>query len=146
MRTSPLRARQSDVHTAQGASYSGYGNIFHFRVLQIRYLVGDTRTSMTSEQTIYVPLYQPDKLSLSVSKPTYDIYVGNEDLLTLSYLNKGRADASNVKVEIVSDTAVQTRDRSTTTPISAERLPSPGIPLFRQQNPEIPWREAPEIF
>lgn len=69
------------------------------------YLVGDTRTSMTSEQTIYVPLYQPDKLSLSVSKPTYDIYVGNEVYITLSYMNKGRADASNVKVEIVSDTS-----------------------------------------
>ena len=69
------------------------------------YLVGDTRTSMTSEQTIYVPLYQPDKLTLSVSKPTYDIYVGNEVYITLSYMNKGRADASNVKVEIVSDTS-----------------------------------------
>lgn len=66
------------------------------------YLVGDTRTSMTSEQTIYVPLYQPDKLTLSVSKPTYDIYVGNEVYITLSYMNKGRADASNVKVEVVS--------------------------------------------
>lgn len=68
------------------------------------YLVGDTRTSMTSEQTIYVPLYQPDKLSLSVSKPTYDIYVGNEVYITLSYMNKGRADASNVKVEVVNAT------------------------------------------
>ncbi len=66
------------------------------------YLVGDTRTSMTSEQTIYVPLYQPDKLTLSVSNPTYDIYVGNEVYITLSYMNKGRADASNVKVEVVS--------------------------------------------
>ncbi|MBP1579333.1 MAG: hypothetical protein J6B57_04510 [Oscillospiraceae bacterium] len=66
------------------------------------YIVGDTRTSTTSEQTIYVPLYQPDKLSLSVSKPTYDIYVGNEVYITLSYMNKGRADASNVKVEVVS--------------------------------------------
>lgn len=65
------------------------------------YIAGETRTSMTSEQTIYVPLYQPDKLTLSVSKPTYDIYVGNEVYITLSYMNKGRADASNVKVEIV---------------------------------------------
>lgn len=65
------------------------------------YIVGDTRSSMTSEQTIFVPLYQPDKLSLSVSKPTYDIYVGNEVYITLSYMNKGRADASNVKVEVV---------------------------------------------
>lgn len=65
------------------------------------YVVGDARTTMTSEQNIYIPLYQPDKLTLSVSKPTYDVYVGNEVYITLSYMNKGRADASNVKAEIV---------------------------------------------
>lgn len=65
------------------------------------YVVGDTRTTMTSDQNIYIPLYQPDKLTLSVSKPTYDVYVGNEVYITLSYMNKGRADASNVKAEIV---------------------------------------------
>lgn len=65
------------------------------------YVVNDTRTTMTSEQSIFIPLYQPDKLTLSVSKPTYDVYVGNEVYITLSYMNKGRADASNVKAEIV---------------------------------------------
>ena len=72
------------------------------------YLVGDSRTTMTTEQTIYVPLYQPDKMTFSISKPTYDIYSGNEVYLTLSYLNKGRADAANVKVEIVTDTSGNT--------------------------------------
>lgn len=66
------------------------------------YMVGDTRNTMTSEQSIYVPLYQPDKMTFSVSKPTYDIYTGNEVYLTLSYINKGRADAANVKVELTS--------------------------------------------
>ncbi len=65
------------------------------------YVVNDTRTTLTSDQTIYIPLYQPDKLTLSVSTPTYDVYVGNEVYITLSYMNKGRADASNVKAEIV---------------------------------------------
>lgn len=64
------------------------------------YLTGDTRNTMTSEQSIYVPLYQPDKMTFSVSKPTYDIYTGNEVYLTLSYMNKGRSDAANVKVEL----------------------------------------------
>lgn len=66
------------------------------------YMVGDTRNTMTSEQSIYVPLYQPDKMTFSVSKPTYDVYTGNEVYLTLSYMNKGRSDAANVKAELVS--------------------------------------------
>ncbi len=69
------------------------------------YLSGDTRNTITSEQSIFVPIYQPDKMTFSVSKPTYDIYTGNEVYLTLSYMNKGRADAANVKVELVSDTS-----------------------------------------
>lgn len=69
------------------------------------YVVKDTRTTLTSEQTIFVPLYQPDKMTFSVSKPTYDIYVGNEVYLTLSYMNKGRSDAANVKVELVSQSS-----------------------------------------
>lgn len=69
------------------------------------YLTGDTRNTMTSEQSIYVPLYQPDKMTFSVSKPTYDIYTGNEVYLTLSYMNKGRSDAANVKVELTSSSS-----------------------------------------
>ena len=66
------------------------------------YVTGETRNTMNSEQSIYVPLYQPDKMTFSVSKPTYDVYTGNEVYLTLSYMNKGRSDAANVKVELVS--------------------------------------------
>lgn len=65
------------------------------------YVTGDTRTTATSEQQIFIPLYQPDKMTFSVSKPSYDVYTYNEVYLTLSYQNKGRADASNVKVEVV---------------------------------------------
>lgn len=66
------------------------------------YVAGESRVTTTSEQSIFVPIYQPDKMTFSVSKPTYDIYSGNEVYLTLSYINKGRADAANVKVEITS--------------------------------------------
>lgn len=69
------------------------------------YMVGDTRTTTTSEQAIYIPVYQPDKMTFSVSKPTYDVYTGNEVYLTLSYMNKGRSDAANVKVELVSSSS-----------------------------------------
>ena len=74
------------------------------------YIVGETRNTMTTEQNIYVPLYQPDKMSFSISQPTYDIYTGYEVYLTLSYLNKGRADAANVKVEIVTDMGTDNSD------------------------------------
>lgn len=69
------------------------------------YIAGESRVTTTSEQSIFVPIYQPDKMTFSVSKPTYDIYSGNEVYLTLSYINKGRADAANVKVEITSSSS-----------------------------------------
>lgn len=67
------------------------------------YVSGGNRNTVTTEQMIYIPLYQPDKMTFSVSQPTYEIYAGNEVYITLSYMNKGRADASNVKAEIVGD-------------------------------------------
>lgn len=75
------------------------------------YLSGENRNSVTSEQTIFIPLYQPDKMTFSVNKPSYDIYVGNEAYITLSYLNKGRSDASNVKAELVGDVAALTTEK-----------------------------------
>lgn len=75
------------------------------------YIVGELRTTVNSEQTIYVPLYQPDKMSFSVTQPTYDIYAGNEVYITLSYLNKGRADAANMKAEIVGDIAALSTEK-----------------------------------
>lgn len=67
------------------------------------YLTGGTRNTITSEQTLYIPVYQPDKMTFSVTQPNYDVYAGNEVYITLSYLNKGRSDAANVKAELVGD-------------------------------------------
>lgn len=67
------------------------------------YLDGDQRNTVTSEQTVFVPVYQPDKITFDVSVPTYSVYAGNEVYITTSYLNKGRCDISNVKAEIVGD-------------------------------------------
>lgn len=67
------------------------------------YLTGGNRNTVTSDQTIYIPIYQPDKMTFSVNTPTYELYAGNEVYITLSYLNKGRAEASNVKAELIGD-------------------------------------------
>ncbi len=75
------------------------------------YLTGDTRNTVTTEQTIYIPVFQPDKMTFSINQPTYEIYAGNEVYLTLSYLNKGRADAANVKAEIVGDIPALTTEK-----------------------------------
>lgn len=67
------------------------------------YMDGSQRNTMTTSQTIYIPVYQPDKMSFDVSAPTYSVYAGNEVYITTSYLNKGRSDIANVKAEIVGD-------------------------------------------
>lgn len=75
------------------------------------YVTDDTRNTVTSDQTLYIPLYQPDKMTFSVNVPTYDIYAGNEVYITLSYLNKGRADAANVKAELVGDVSALSTEK-----------------------------------
>lgn len=67
------------------------------------YLDGSQRNTATSEQTIFIPVYQPDKMTFDVNVPTWTVYTGNEVYITTSYLNKGRCDISNVKAEIVGD-------------------------------------------
>jgi hypothetical protein len=67
------------------------------------YLDGENRNTVSTEQTIFIPVYQPDKMTFDVSVPTYSVYAGNEVYITTSYMNKGRSDISNVKAEIVGD-------------------------------------------
>lgn len=67
------------------------------------YMDGTQRNTQTTSQTIYIPVYQPDKMSFDVNVPTYSVYAGNEVYITTSYLNKGRSDIANVKAELVGD-------------------------------------------
>ena len=67
------------------------------------YLEGGNRTTTTCEQTIFVPVYQPDKMTFSVQTPTGQVFAGNEAYINVSYMNKGRCDISNVKAEIIGD-------------------------------------------
>lgn len=71
--------------------------------LKYDYMSGGSLTTATSEQTIFIPVYQPDKMTFEVSAPTYSVYAGEDVYITTSYLNKGRSDISNVRAEIVGD-------------------------------------------
>ncbi len=71
--------------------------------LKYDYINGETRETATFEQTIFIPVYQPDKMTFEVSVPTYAVQAGMETYITTTYMNKGRSDISNVKAEIVGE-------------------------------------------
>lgn len=69
------------------------------------YVVNGKRSTVASDQTIFIPVYQPDKMNFEVMTPKYTVYAGNETYITTTYINKGRSDISNVKAEIVGEVA-----------------------------------------
>ncbi len=71
--------------------------------LKYDYLDGGSRSTANLEQTIFIPVYQPDKMTFEVNVPTYSVMVGNDTYITTTYLNKGRSEIANVKAEIVGD-------------------------------------------
>lgn len=75
------------------------------------YLDNGNRITSTCEQSIFIPVYQPDKMTFDVKTPTYEVYAGNEVYISMSWLNKGRSDISNVKAEIVGDVSALTTEK-----------------------------------
>lgn len=71
--------------------------------LKYDYVEGGSRSTANLEQTIFIPVYQPDKMTFEVNVPTYPGTVGQDMYITTTYLNKGRSEISNVKAEIVGD-------------------------------------------
>lgn len=71
--------------------------------LKYDYMNNGSLTTATSTQTIFIPVYQPDKMTFEVNVPTYSVFAGEDVYITTTYLNKGRSDISNVKAEIVGD-------------------------------------------
>lgn len=71
--------------------------------LKYDYLENGSRSTANLEQTIFIPVYQPDKMTFEVNIPTWGAMVGQDMYITTTYLNKGRSEISNVKAEIVGD-------------------------------------------
>lgn len=66
------------------------------------YVDNGERTPVTTEQTVSIPCYKPDKLEV-VLDPLPAAQPGIEQNVGLSYVNKGQGSLSNVKAEIVGD-------------------------------------------
>ena len=67
------------------------------------YVDDDQRRERTSDMSISVPLYQPDRLELSEPVAAYVGFVGEETSLTMDYVNKGKTEVSNVEATISGD-------------------------------------------
>ena len=67
------------------------------------YVDHEQRSSNTSELSISIPMYQPDRFEISEPKIPYTGFVGEEISLTLDYVNKGKSEVSNVEAEISGD-------------------------------------------
>lgn len=67
------------------------------------YVDNEQRRERTSEMSISVPLYQPDRFELSEPVVAYVGFVGEETSLTMDYVNKGKTEVSNVEATISGD-------------------------------------------
>ncbi len=86
----PMKASRTVTGSAQPVSVS----------FKYEYVDNGKRISVTTEQKITVPVYQPDRFE--ISKPTLPVmvYAGEETSLSLNYVNKSKSDISNVEAEI----------------------------------------------
>ena len=67
------------------------------------YVDNEQRRERTSEMSISVPLYQPDRFELSEPVVAYVGFVGEETSLTMDYVNKGKSEVCNVEARISGD-------------------------------------------
>lgn len=91
--TVPLKAVQRISGTAQDVRLS----------FSYEYVDRDTRGNNSSEMSVSVPLYQPDRFEISDPVAAYVGFVGEETSLTMDYVNKGRSEVSNVEARIEGD-------------------------------------------
>ena len=64
------------------------------------YVDGSRRGTANGEIRLSIPVIQPDRFQ--VNQPTLPeaVYAGEETMISLSYVNKGKADVSNVEAEL----------------------------------------------
>ncbi len=67
------------------------------------YVDQNARKSGNATLSLSVPLYQPDRFELSEPKTSYTGYVGEETILTIDYVTKGKSAISNVEATISGD-------------------------------------------
>lgn len=70
------------------------------------FLAGAKRTSVTASEKLGIPVYQPDRFSVSQPTIPESITEGEEATLSFSYVNKGKGEVSNVEAELTGDVDV----------------------------------------
>lgn len=71
------------------------------------YVENSERKQVTSSQNVSIPVYKPDKLEITL-EPLAQATVGQEQTITLNYVNKGKGELSNVKAELTGDVTALT--------------------------------------
>ena len=64
------------------------------------YVDGNRRATATAEVRLSVPVVQPDRFQVNAPMLPENIQSGEETLISLSYVNKGKADVSNVEATL----------------------------------------------
>lgn len=71
------------------------------------YVENNERKQVSSSQNVSIPVYKPDKLEITL-EPLPVATAGQEQTVTLNYVNKGKGELSNVKAEITGDVTALT--------------------------------------
>ncbi|MBS6560310.1 MAG: hypothetical protein KH355_08580 [Clostridiales bacterium] len=61
------------------------------------------RNSVTSSETIAIPIYQPDRMKFTMGELPEIVYVGEENTLSVQYINKGKSSLYNLSAELKGD-------------------------------------------
>ena len=64
------------------------------------YADSQKRSSATAEIKISVPVYQPDRFQINAPVLPEKVTMGEETVLTLAYVNKGKGDVANVEASV----------------------------------------------
>lgn len=64
------------------------------------YLEHDKRSQANMTQKLAIPIYQPDRFEISPPDLPEELQVGEEAILNLTYVNKGKSEVSNVEAMI----------------------------------------------
>ncbi len=67
------------------------------------YMDGNKRSSAATDIKLSVPVFQPDRFKINAPSIPEMVYVGEEVFLSLSYVNKGKAEVGNVEAIIEGD-------------------------------------------
>ena len=70
------------------------------------YVDSGSRSSASADISLSIPVYQPDRLEFGTPSLFDTAYAGTETTITMTYVNKGKGDISNVEAAISGDVDV----------------------------------------